>query len=315
MTDSETLITSVAYEFTFVTSVVLTVVGFIGNSISIFIMSRREMRNISMFRYLIFSMLNDSLVLVTMWFYTLPDIFLISSMTCKSSSYLNILVYNYSGWIAALSLTDRLITVNYPTKYKFRNKFKFQAVALLTIFSAMILLSTPYFIYFDTYFASNQTTCITSNSEIQFYVELSGALIGVLIPFIIMITVSTMIGRCLIKKSKIIKASRDLKKEVRLIKMMMTFSVFFLICNLPYYIQQLIRNGIFLYNTDDVLISDSIFDFVYNITSQLCYIYNSSGFFVCLITNNVFRNYFYSKFVIFGKTRVHQSNSISMFTL
>lgn len=236
-------------------------------------------------------MINDCFVLVTMWFYTSPNIFQMTSMSCKWSNYLSSLTYNYSGWIVTLSLIDRLVTVKSPTKFKSRNRFKFQTLALVIILSIIALFAIPFYIYFDIYSLSNQTKCTTNDPKIQFHVELSGALIGVLIPFFLMITISAMIGRCLIKKNKNVQARKNLKKEIRLIKVMIAFSVFFLICNLPYYIQELIHDGLSFYYPD-LFISNYIFSFIYNLTNQLCYTYNSSGFFVCLLTNNVFRNYF-----------------------
>ena len=53
-------------EFNYMSTIILTVFGMIGNSISIYILSRPKLREISVFRYLIVSIVNDYFVLITM---------------------------------------------------------------------------------------------------------------------------------------------------------------------------------------------------------------------------------------------------------
>ena len=294
---------SVDNDFTFITSIFLTMVGLPGNSITILILSSSKMREISMFRYLIISMVNDSLVLVTMWFSTLPNMFLADSMCCKLSLYLSNLFYNYSAWIVVLNLIDRLIIVKCPTKFRFRDQLKFQALLLLTTFMVIILATIPFYIYSDINTRINITSCGTNSPETEFYVEFSGALVGVIVPFVLMIILTTLIGNQLIKKSRNLESRKKFKKEIRLIKLMISMSLFFLIFNLPYYIQQLIHTGL-SFNNRALFISNYIFNLIFNITNQLCYIYNSFGFFVCLFCNKVFRNYLYSKFS-FLQNKIH----------
>ena len=296
-------INSLNHNFTLVTSIILTVVGLPGNSITILILSRRKMRNVSMFRYLIVSMVNDSLVLVTMWFSTLPEIFKTDVTSCKLSLYLSNLFYNCSAWIVILSLTDRLITVKCPTKFKFRSQFKFQFIILFTIFMIMTIATIPFYVYYDIHTQFNLTNCMTRSPQTEFFVEFFGALVGVIIPFFLMIILSAAIGKQLIQRRKNIQNRKKFNKEIRLIKMMIIFSVFFLIFNLPYYIQQLIRDGL-SFNDPNLFISNYIFNFIYNVTDKLCYVYNSFGFLVCLFSNNVFRKYFFSKFC-FHKRKIH----------
>ena len=283
-------ISNQSYDFTLITSVILTIVGLTGNSITIFIMAKPEMRRVSIFRYLMISMINDCLVLFTMWFFTFPQIFQNNSIGCKLSTYLSTLVYNYSGWIMVASLVDRFFKVKYPTK-KFHNQNKFHSLVLIITFTILIFLSIPNYSYYDIY----ESICITTDANVEFYVELSGALIGVIIPFFLMIIITIMIGHSLIKKRKNIQNRKELKKEIRLIKMMISMSLFFLICNLPYFIQQLIHDTLSFHN-QNLFNSDYIFNFVFNATNQVTFIYNSFGFFVCLLTNNIFRNYVCPKF-------------------
>ena len=287
---------NINHQFTLISSIVLTVVGFIGNSITIMIVARPEMRNISMFRYLLASMVNDCLVLMTMWLFNFPEIFINDSISCKWNTYLEYLNFNYSGWIVVVSLADRFITVKYPNKFLFRNQFKFQALVLLLIFFILVMLNIPFYAFYDYYSSSNKTICRTNERETEFYVQLSSALIGVIMPFFLMIIFSFLIGRCLLKKSRNIQNRKDFKKEIRLIKLMLSISAFFLICNLPFFIQQLTHDWFFFTYVSEPFVSDDTFNFIFNITNQLTFVYNSFGFFVCLFSNNVFRNYFFSKF-------------------
>ena len=308
MADTFEMIDNIDYQFTLITSIILTIVGFIGNSLTVFIMAKPKMRNISMFRYLIVSMVNDCWVLVTMWFCTFSEAFQNSSISCKWTNYIEYLNYNYSGWIVVVSLADRLITVKFPYKFMFRNQLKFQVFVLLVIYIILIFLNIPFYIYYDIDDLSNQSICEINDPNTGFYVELSGALMGVIIPFILMLIISSLIGRFLTKKGKSIHMKKSLKKEVRLIKMMISMSIFFITCNLPFYIQQLIHDVLFF---DDSKLSNSISNFIFNITNQLTFVYNSFGFFICLFSNNVFREYFYSNFVFRQQTLVHPLNTNS----
>ena len=296
MNDTASFINKLNYEFTLITSIILCAAGFIGNTITFLIMMTPEMRKISLFRYIMVSMINDCLVLASMWFFTLPDIFRFSSNSCKWTSYSCMLVFKYSGWIVVLSLIDRLLSVKYPTMFKFRNELKFQAFILLTVLILIALLTIPNYTYYDMqHGSSNKTSCTTANPQIQFYLTIFDSLIAIIIPFFVMTIITIMIGHSLIKKRKSLAITKEFKKEIRLVKLMFSMSASFLLFNLPFYIQQLIHD-ILSFEDSSLFVSNYIFSFSFNITNQLSYVYNSFGFFVCLFSNKVFRNYFYSKF-------------------
>jgi hypothetical protein len=265
----------------------MTSVGLIGNSLSVYIMSRPKLRDISIFRYLMVSMINDSIILITMWISTLPHIFLSDSIICKISTYFAYLFQNFSGWILVVSLIDRLISVKYPRKFKFRNVFKYQSVIIITIFTTVCLLYSPFALYFDMHEQSNQTNCLATDDQINFYLNSGSFLSGIFIPFILMIILTFLIGYCLIKNKKRINYTKSLRKEKRLITITIVTSAVFLITNLPFYIQWLVNRNVYLHGTTYLM---------YSLANQLTYVCNSIGFFVCLLSNSVFRKHFYSIF-------------------
>ena len=284
-------------QFNFITSVIMTSIGLLGNSLSIYIMSRPKLRDITIFRYLMVAMVNDSLVLGTMWISTLPYIFLSDSLSCKISTYFAYLFQSFSGWILVVSLTDRLISVKYPTKFKFRNVFKYQSLIFITIFTIICLLYVPFSLYFDMYESSNQTSCLTADDQTNFYLNVCSFLIGILFPFILMILLAALIGYQLIKNKRRFNNTKSLYKEKRLITLTVVISIVFLITNLLFYIQWLINQNVYLNGTKFL---------IYSLSNQLTYFYNTIGFFLCMMSNSVFRQQFYS---IFRKEKPKVANN------
>jgi hypothetical protein len=119
---NSTLISQINFNLTLSTSIIFSVIGLIGNSLSVFIIIKKQFRRVSFFRYLAFSIINDTIVLITMWLYTIPDYFQTSSIGCKLTQYFGFLFYQFCPWIEVVSSIDRVISVKYPTKYKFRTK-------------------------------------------------------------------------------------------------------------------------------------------------------------------------------------------------
>ena len=297
MNDTADFINALNYWFTFITTIILTAVGFIGNTMTILFILRPEIRNISLFRYILVTMINDCLILVSMWFFMFPEIFMFNTESCKLTTFWCILVFKFSGWIVVVSLVDRLLSVKFPTKFKFRNQLKYQALILVIILFLLGLLTIVNFTYYDMHGLTNKnkTFCRIATPQIQFYLILFDSVIAIIIPFILMVIMSIIIGDYLIKKRKSLKMTKEFKKEIRLIKLMISMSSSFLLFNLPFYILQL-TNYVISINDPSFFGSNYIFNFIKSITFQINYTYSSFGFFVCLLSNNVFRKYFYSKF-------------------
>ena len=184
------LISCINFDFTLSVSIILSIIGLIGNSTSIFIITKEQFRRASLFRYLAFSLINDTFVLVTMWLYTLPVVFQMTSLGCKLTQYFGFLFYQVCPWIIVAGSIDRVFSVKFPTKYKFRTKLKFQ------------IFYMPLYLNYDIQTQLNQTICTINNNHIQFYTDLASFLVSVIIPFIIMIVCTSTIGLHMIKNKK-----------------------------------------------------------------------------------------------------------------
>ena len=113
--------TSTDYKFNLAATIVLTIIGFIGNTIVLYILARPKFLNVTIFRYFIVSSINDLFELMTMWCYSLPDVFQVNqnSMSCKLVQYFVYLFYQFCPWIIVLSSIDRFLSVFYPMRFKF----------------------------------------------------------------------------------------------------------------------------------------------------------------------------------------------------
>jgi hypothetical protein len=307
---NSTLISQINFNLTLSTSIIFSVFGLIGNSLSVFIIIKKQFRRVSFFRYLAFSIINDTIVLITMWLYTIPDYFQTSSIGCKLTQYFGFLFYQFCPWIEVVSSIDRVISVKYPTKYKFRTKLKYQILISSILFAIMVFLNIPLYWYYDIEVQQDKTICTINNVQTQFYVDLASFLVTVIIPFIIMITCTSIIGHIMIKrKIGSLQNRSNIKKEIQLIKVMCALNVFFLLTNLPYCIQQLVFVSLSFQN-----IFIDYQSIILSLTSAFVYLQNSCSLILCIIFNKVFRKCFFSM-ISFKQNRVHPQNNLKQINL
>ena len=100
-------------ELTLISSVVLTVIGLFGNLLVVYILRKPQFSNKSIFRYLVATSINNCLVLMTLWPYTLSGVYVnfISSISCKFIQYFGYLFYLVCPGILVINSIDRLISV------------------------------------------------------------------------------------------------------------------------------------------------------------------------------------------------------------
>jgi hypothetical protein len=123
------------------------------------------------------------------------------AIICKLYQYLSYIVYQLSVWIIALSSLDRFLAVIYSNRFKARNKFSYQAGAILIILTLFFLVDIPFLVFCDIYEDGNQTFCGYNPSLISFgfYMDLLNSFISVFIPIVVMISTTIIIGHHLIK--------------------------------------------------------------------------------------------------------------------
>ena len=97
-----------------------------------------------------------------------------------------------------------------------------------------------------------------------------------------------MLGYHLIRqKKRFERIKSSFSKERKLVKTLISIDSFFLICYLPFSINQLIH---------DISPNDFLSDYFYYVTDILTYIYSASNIFIFLASNQKFRSYFISLF-------------------
>ena len=264
-----------------ITTISFTVIGLVGNSLVLYVFSRKEFREKAMFRYLIAATIFDILNLLLLWFYNYPEQFKMNtySFNCKIIVYLVNFAYSTNPWFILLSTFDRFLHVYYPHKFKFRNRLNFQLTQIALIIILMLIINLPFYFYFDLSGSLNETSCGYVEN-----IEMIG-FIAVLLPFILMILSTVLIANKLIGK-KIDQTNRiKHKNEKQFIKILISMDLFFLICNLPSCIYIL---------TSDLMSINYFGTFTYILVNDLTLVYNSFSFFVYFFCNKLFKRYFLS---------------------
>ena len=288
----------------FSSSIILTVIGFIGNSLVLFIFTRKKFRNVVMFRYLIVVGVSDLINLVTMWPYSYPDFFKMStnSISCKVIVYLTNIIYCATSWFSLLCSLDRFLSVYYPRSFSMRKKLRFQVWVIGIIGIIMIIINVPFYLYFGIVYSSNATDCgyIDDNIDdniiyIGFFMDLYASLTAVFIPFFLMVLSTALIGWRLIMKKNILQENpRKFQKDKRLVKILFSLDLFFLFCNLPASVLTVVADSYSI---------NYFGTFSYILVNNLTIVYNSLKFAVYFISNRLFREYFISTFCCVRKTR------------
>ena len=286
------IIASIHYYFNITTAIILTIIGLIGNPLVLYILTRPKFQKVSIFRYLVVSTIFETFVLLTIWPYNLPNLFQMNTNTfsCKIINYMSYIAYQFCPWIMVLSSADRFLAVRFPTRYKYRNEMRYQAIVLFVIFCLLVLFDIPYYLYYNIYEFGNQTYCGTVDVNIGFYIDLLNFMISTILPFFLMALCTSLIANHIIKqKAKLQRNRKKFKKELQFIKVMFYMDLFFLVCNLPFCIQQL---------TFDILAINNItyffWTFIFDLTDFLIFVQCSCGFFVYFGCNTLFRKYFTS---------------------
>ena len=276
---------NIIFEFNFVTSILFTSIGLIGNGLVIYIISRPKFRSIAMFRYLIVATLVDTINLSTMW----PALYINElnimsvELSCKFFFYAIYVFYQFSPWLLVLSTLERYLSVKFQNRFKFRNEFKYQLLIMIIIFLMTVILDFPVFYYYSLH--HNSTYCHVDYS-IGIYIDVFNSLVAAIIPFFVMILLNGLIVHLLItQKQKLHR--KEFKKEIQYFKTMLAVSSYFLLCNLPFCILIVINDAMVIKYTH------TLHFFVLN---ALTFLYCAFNFLVYMLSNKLFRSYFWSMF-------------------
>lgn len=155
MSDFNSLSTTgkVAFAFDCI-SMVIAVLGTIGNLLTFVVFSRKRFKNYSFSLYLRIMVISDTIVLlhsVRIFCTTVlnMDISLVSDLICKLSDYSNYVAAALSVWLLALVSFDRLISIVFPFRFLIFKKRHFQLIVVSVLIAYSLFLYLPMPIYTD----------------------------------------------------------------------------------------------------------------------------------------------------------------------
>jgi hypothetical protein len=241
MVINEALVAAYIY---IICSVILTFVGLIGNTWTCYIFTRKKFRKVSMFFYLAVSNISNLLLMLTVWPISLTtEAFKFKSLSfsCKFFSFMMFFLSDLGPCMLLLSSLDRLASVKYSRKFQFRNKLKFQLLAVLVVIILLVILNMPLLITLDLVpFGLNNVTYILCTIDLVDYARMSKYilikinLVSLFIPFILMILSTILIAHHLIKhKRKLNSSKTKFEKEIRFVRVVLTVDLFYFITNCP----------------------------------------------------------------------------------
>ena len=217
--------------YNFSASILFTVIGIVGNTIVIFILTKPRFRKESTFRFLIISTIASSIKLLTTWSITFYETVLIDDLKCKILSYLGFLIGRFPPWVNGLGSVDRYVSVKYPQKFKFRYQFKYQALAVLLVFIALIFLDLPFYFYVGG--KLNKTVCEEINPQAGIFLNIHYVLLTLLIPVTVSLVTAYLTSRQLIKHKRKLHIL-NFKRGKQLFYTLLCINTFFTISQIPY---------------------------------------------------------------------------------
>ena len=278
-----------SFIFMIISGGVLTFVGIIGNSLVLFILTRKKFRSISMFRYYSFVTVFETLQIPIIWIYIFSDFILINKyeIVCKLTQYFSNLFGVFLSWMSAIISIDRYIGVKYSTKYLFRNNFGFQFTIIACLLLVSSMVSVPYYYFDNIYSLGNVTQCnYAEDPWIGIKLDIVLLVAYLLSPFSISVTFSCLTAYQLIQKKKILHV-KNFNKEKRYLKVLISMDLFYLICYLQWCVYTILNDVFSIQNY-----YPSFMAILYSISIFLFYVYQSFSFFVYFLSNKQFRSFF-----------------------
>ncbi len=286
---------------------IISLIGFIFNTISFIIFSRRKFHKTSFSIYYRFLIISDTLALLLPLNRMLELNFNIkmqnvSDFLCVIRVFYSYIFIAISGWTTVIISLDRACSIIYSNRYLFRKKSKFRLLVCLFVLAFNILFYSPTTIdskinvsvrFNDN--QSNQTIISKSCKSDQVYMFWMDLFNSDLVPFVLMITFTYLTVR-FIHKSRTTAGSSVNKKDMKFASTSITLNVIFLILNSPYCFYTLLVDSLY------VLVDPYLENLLFIIFLTLLYLNSCSVFFINYKVNSIFRKElleFFSK--IYGK--------------
>ncbi len=275
---------------------ILTIVEIFGNSISLFILTRKDFIKVPMFRYLILIFCCESISLVLMWLQFVPLLLKREPpvVYCQIFIYLVYIGYKFYPWIHVLNSFDRLLFIKFSTKFKKLRSKTFQFLILTAIFAVCCFACVPYILY-ET--PSNQTVCTSTDRAFGFFMSLQNLVFADLIPFGLMLFSTSLNIQYLMKNNFTSKnVGKKYSREKGFLKSVLSMDVWLFMCYTPYSLLNFSKYA------DIFNEKHELWPFFHNLSIIIVISETSCNFFVLLICNTLFRRYYKTRIIRCGKS-------------
>ena len=285
----ESITVGIVYSFP-----LISIAGFFFNSLSFVIFSQKKFQKTSFSIYFRFLIISDSLSLLLPINRMLEWNFLMfisnySDFFCKLRAFYSYAIRPISGWTTVVIGLDRMIDIMYPTRFLFRKQVKFQIITCLSIlfFDFMFYIPVLFFRlnrtpYFDTQTNKTSELIICENKSIPvFWMDLFQS---ALVPFILMLTSTSLILRCVFKSRHLRQRARR-RKDLKYAVTSISLNIIFLLLNSPFVFYNLISTYI--------SINYAVDEFLFILCLTMLYLNFLSVFFINISANSIFKEEFY----------------------
>ena len=274
-----------------ISSVILTFIAIVGNSLVFYILTRPKFLKESIFRYFIASEIVASTKVIVLWIYSIPNFinWKVPDIFCKLFMCLVYVTYDLYPWISVINSIDRFISLKYPSRFLWTKKFQFQSLTIVIMLILLILINSVRYFYS---ISSKSTVCEIASKEKGFYINLVNMLISSVIPFLIMLLCTFLIFYHLIsQKLRLQQNNNDFKREKVFIRNVLIMDLWFLICYTPFCVTTFLQ-----YTLDFTNIDENVWKIILDSTIIISFFEISCNFFIHFTCNKLFRNYFLSMF-------------------
>ena len=267
--------------------------GLIGNLLAFSIFSRNKFQNTIFSTYYRVLLLMDLFVILTkleliIYINQLPTFRIISSLTCKITTYLIYLNPAISAWILVLISVDRFLSIYMPGKFLFRKQIKNQLMACLivTIYNCIIfipaIVSSGLRLNLSN---TNNNTINCHKGDLVHLNDLIELINSILITFIIMILCTIFTILAIFKsRNKSSSSSNQAKRDIRFAIVSIALNISFFVLTFPQDFYVLI----------DFILSLKVDNHAFLILSMLKTFHFGTTFYLTIILNQTFRNEFFN---------------------
>ena len=272
----------------------LTITGVIGNAIGCYILSTPKLKKETIFHYFYINSIIGLVGIFLIWVHFIPRYFNmdITDIYCKIYLYFGFVGYHMYPWINVLNSIDRLFSLKYPTKFKFRKQFKYHGIAIALIILIVFSINVPYIIYQVRNKNGTDFKCKINNDLVALIITSVGFLWSICLPCCIMIASTLIITDFLIKQKRRMRQNTvNYKREKEFVKSTLSMDLWFIICYSPLAVTDLLQ-----YILSEDQLNSNVYKNIRNLSAVLGMMEFSCNTYVLLLCNKVFRNHFKLKF-------------------